>query len=147
MRELNAKIAEVLLLNIKSILTEISVTYPSHLSDFLNSIEAVDAIQPLINKEPELPRPKDDAELEAQNLALQYHVECTKEDIQLLAALLRNVPELTGYEITKGTYRLIVMLLWDTYAKSGNILDSLKKAFVLGMSFFDSVDWEDEEEE
>ena len=115
--------------------------------DFINSLPQIDAVQPLVNKPPEIPSPEDDYELEAQNLALHYKVDCTPEDIKMLADLLRAVETIKTYQIQPGLYRLIIMLVWDFYAKCGNIMMALKMAFIYGMALYHSSDWEDIEEE
>ena len=117
------------------------------LFSFIESLESLDEFKPLMSKLPDVPKPKDDTELEIQNLVIQSGVIYNQKAVESVAETVRSAKGLRSWKVNKILWTYIVLLLFEIFQKEKSKMTAMKIAFLYGMAFHASSKWEELKEE
>jgi len=114
---------------------------------FIESLESLDEFSPLVVKPSDIPKPKDDIELEIQNLVIQSGLIYNQKAVESLAETVRSADKTKSWKINKNLWTYIVILLFEIFQEEKSKMTAMKIAFLYGMAFQASSKWEEIKEE
>lgn len=115
--------------------------------NFIESLESLDKFKPFITKKSDIPKPKDDIELEIQNLVIQSGFLYNQKAVDSLADTIRSAEKIRSWKINKILWTYIVVLLFEIFQKEKSKMTAMKISFLYGMAFHASSKWKEIDED
>jgi hypothetical protein len=129
--------------------------------DLINSIEGIDSLPRKLLPQPAeerkidpppvkripIPKPKDDIELLVQNIVLASGLHYEQDFVEIVADMLREAEVIKQTKMDTLLFSYIVLILWSVYTECSSKMDAMKRAWILGMAFNESMSWEEYNDE
>lgn len=115
--------------------------------NFIESLGSVDNIETLFVKPSKIPKPKDDIELDVQNLVIKNGLPYDQAAVDSLSATIRSAERTKSWKISKLLWIYIVIMLWGVFQREKSKMTAMKIAFLYGVAFHESMKWEEVEED
>lgn len=111
--------------------------------DLIESMEVLDNFNSFVVKPSDIPKPKDDFELEVQNLVIQSGLPYDQKAVESLAETVRSAKKNLSFKVNKTLWSYIVILLFELFQKEKSKMTAMKIAFLYGISFHASSQWKE----